>query len=165
VKTTRRLMAFALVALAAFGSSADASDAKVMSGAACQPRSVNDRDDIVVLVDGVTNVNPTDPAFVVCPILRDNTSANPNGRLEVSFRLVRSSTDEAVSCVLDSRDRFGELLERAEGSAGAGLTLTVAQNPNSQGYYVVQCRLPQGNPGGTVIAYRYVEESPTDTNN
>ena len=67
MKTTQWLMAFALVALAAFGSSADASDAKVMSGAACQPRSVNDREDIVVLVDGVTNVNPTDPAFVVCP--------------------------------------------------------------------------------------------------
>jgi hypothetical protein len=158
-------MAAAVVALAAFCSSADASDVKVMSGAACQPRSANDRQDLLVLVDGVTNINPTDPAFVVCPILRDNTSAIPNGRLEVSFRLVRSSNDDAVSCLLDSRDRFGELLERAEGSAGAGLTLTVAQNPNSQGYYVVQCQLPHGNPGGTVIAYRYVEESPTDNNN
>jgi hypothetical protein len=166
VKTVQRLMAFAVVALAAFSSGADARDFKVMSGAACQPRSVDDRQDILVLVDGVTNINPTDPAFVVCPILRDNTSANPDGRLEVSLRLLRSSNDEAVSCLLDSRDRFGERLDHAEGSAGNGLTLTVAQNPDSRGgYYVVQCKLPPGNPGGTVIAYRYVEASPTDNSN
>ena len=165
MKTVQCLMAFAVVALAAFSSGADARDVKVMSGAACQPRSADDRQDILVLVDGVTNINATDPAFVVCPILRDNTSANPNGQLEVSLRLLRSSNGEAVSCLLDSRDRLGERLARSEGSAGNGLTLTVPQNPSSQGYYVVQCELPQGNPGGTVIAYRYVEESPTDTDN
>jgi len=41
----------------------------------------------------------------------------------------------------------------------------VQQNPGSQGYYVLQCKLPPGNTGGTVIAYGYEEESPTDDNN
>src|SRR5438094_8507054 len=120
MRTKMRLMALALVTCATFGSSTYASDAKVMAGAACQPRSANDRQDILVLVDGVTNANPSDPAFVVCPILRDNTSANPNGTLQVSLRVARSSNGEAVSCLLDSRDRSGNLLDRDESSAGAG---------------------------------------------
>ena len=165
MQTWQRVMVGAVVALAACSPWVEAKDGKIMSGAACQGRNVTDRDEILVLVNGVLNVHPTDPAFVVCPIVRDNTSLNPNGRLEVSFRLVRSSTDEAVSCLVESRGRFGVKLDGAEGSAGAGLTLTVKQNPDSQGYYVAQCRLPPGAPGGSIIAYRTVEESPTDDNN
>jgi hypothetical protein len=87
MKTRQCLIAFAVVAVAALGYSADASDLKVLPGSACQPRSVPDRQDIVVLVDGVTNINPTDPAFVVCPLVRDNASTNPNGELRVTVRV------------------------------------------------------------------------------
>jgi hypothetical protein len=76
MRPTMRVMALALVTCAVFGSSAYASDAKVMAGAACQPRLPGDRDDIAVLFDGATNIDDdvTDPtAFVLCPIVRDNT--------------------------------------------------------------------------------------------
>ena len=75
-----RVMALALLTCAVFGSSAYASDAQVMAGAACQPRLPDDRDDIAVLFDGATNIEDdvTDPtAFVLCPIVRDNTRAHP----------------------------------------------------------------------------------------
>lgn len=157
------LMAIAVVSCAAFGSSAYATDVKLMAGSTCQPRSPDDRQDVFALLDGVTNVNPTDPAFVLCPIVRDNTSTIPNGTLLVRLTVKRSSNGEAVSCVLDSRDRNGNQLERDEGTAGARFTLEVKQNPSIDGYYALQCRLPPA--GGTVVSYRYTETSPTDENN
>ena len=173
MSTTNRLMAIAVVSCAAFGSGAyAASDFKVMPGSACQPRSPNDRQDILALLDRVINANPTDPAFVICPIVRDNTSPIPSAFMQVRLVVKRSSNGEPVSCVLDSRDDDGTQIERSEGSDGTGtgtdgrnLFLVVKENPERNGYYVVQCRLPPGNPGGTVVSYRFSERSPTDQNN
>lgn len=52
---------------------AHAGDEIVMSGAACQPRSPQDRDDVFASVGGVFNPNPTSSAFVLCPIMRVNS--------------------------------------------------------------------------------------------
>lgn len=169
MSTRNRLMAIAVVSCAAFGSSAYASDFKTMPGSACQPRSPNDRQDVFALLDGVINVNPTDPAFVICPIVRDNVSTNPNGVLQVRLTVKGSSNDEKVSCVLDNREADGTRNQRDEDSAGnatgsSALVLEVKQGQRNE-YYVVQCRLPPGSPGGTVVSYRYNEESPTDENN
>ena len=150
MSTKNRLMAIALVSCAAFG--------------------------------GVTNINATDQAFVVCPIVRDNASINPNGTLLVNLVVQGSTNNDPVKCRLDSRKAQGTVspvtnlpLDRDEDSAGgaeqgtstgfAHLILDVKQNPKRDGYYVVQCELPAGNPGGTVASYRYFEASPTDENN
>jgi hypothetical protein len=52
-----RVMALALVTCAVFGSSAYASDAKVMAGAACQPRLPGDRDDVACTVKKSVNMS------------------------------------------------------------------------------------------------------------
>jgi hypothetical protein len=182
MRMKKRLLALAVVALAAVESPAYASDFKVMPGSACQPRLMDDRQDVVVLLDGVTNIHPTDPAFVICPIVRDNTSTNPNGVMLVNLVVHGSSVGDKVECLLDSRNAQGTVnpitnlpVARDEGSAGgattasstgfAHLILDVPQNPRRDGYYVVQCKLPAGQPGGTVASYQYFELSPTDDNN
>jgi len=168
MSTKNRLMAIAVVSCAAFGSSAyAANDFKVMPGSACQPRSPDDRQDILALLDGVINVDQTDPAFVICPIVRDNTGIIPNTPLQVRLQVKGSSNGEPVSCVLDSRQGNGTRIQRDEGSAGDAtgssvLFLDVKQVTNQNVYYVVQCKLPPGLPGGTVASYRYFEASPTD---
>ncbi|MGH8491136.1 MAG: hypothetical protein ACREXS_20305 [Gammaproteobacteria bacterium] len=163
MSTKNRLMAVAAVSLVTLGSNAYAVDRKVMPGSACQPRSPDNGQDIFALLDGVTNSNPTDLAFVLCPIVRDNTSTNPNGLLQVQLLVKGSSNDELVSCVLDSRQANGTRIQRDEAATDGGLLgLIVKQNARIDGYYVVQCALP---PGGTVVSYSYVESSPTDENN
>jgi hypothetical protein len=168
MSTKNTLMVIALVSCAAFGSSAYADDFKVMPGSACQPRSPDDRQNVFALLDGVTNANPTDPAVVQCPIVRDNTTPIPSAFMQVRLSVKGNANDEPVSCVLNSRDDNGRLIEDSEGSGGNAtaiavhLFLTVNGNPDRDGSYVVQCRLP---PGGDVVSYRYIERSPTDENN
>lgn len=50
MRPTMRVMALAVVTCAVFGSSASASDAKVLAGAACQPRLPGDRDAVACTV-------------------------------------------------------------------------------------------------------------------
>jgi hypothetical protein len=163
MRTKTRLLTLALAACTVFGSSAYASDVKIMAGAACQPRSPQDRQDIFVLLDGVTNTNPTDPAFVLCPIVRDNTSPSPNGVLQVNLQVRESSNGELVSCILETRRTNGTELEKDEAATDSGnLSLAVLQTNTLNSYHVLQCNLP---PGSGIITYRYVEPSPTDRNN
>lgn len=158
-----RLMTLALAACTVLGSSAYASDVKIMAGAACQPRSPQDRQDILVLSIGAINTNPADPAFVLCPIVRDNTSPSPNGLLQVNLQVRGSSNGELVSCLLETRSTNGTELAQDEAATDSGnLGLTVHQTNTIESYHVLQCKLP---PGSGIITYRYAEPSPTDRNN
>jgi hypothetical protein len=177
-------MALTLAACVTFGGSVSAADVdvKVLPGAACQPRLAGDYDDIATFAEGVRNLDPGttgDPkAVVVCPIVRDNTSRNGAGVLTVRLVVHGSSTDQPVTCTLSSRNATGTLVApdaQDKGSAGRAATSTstgagiiildVPLHPKADGYYVVLCELPAGQPGGQVNSYQYFEFSPTVDNN
>jgi hypothetical protein len=152
------VVAVGFMSLAAVAAHAGVSDEIVMAGAACQPRSSQDRDDVLALVDGVFNTNTTSPAFVLCPIMRLNSSTvpNPTSRL---IATVRASLPEpnvaAVSCLLNRHAARGEQLARDERSANSlgRINLAVDLDANSKGdYFVMQCRLPSD---GGVISFSY----------
>jgi hypothetical protein len=161
-----RLLALAVVTCAVFSTSASATDAKIMVGTACQPRTPLDREDIVVFFDGATNTNQTESAFVLCPIVRDNTlGTTPDGVLRVNLH-EGGSTGALVSCILESREVDGTRIDRDEAATnGSNLGPVMQQHPTIDGYYVLQCELPPGLPRGTIASYRYFEPSPTDRNN
>jgi hypothetical protein len=86
--------------------------------------------------------------------------ATPRGKF-VKFRY-----GALAVCTLDSREPDGTLIDEDEAATNSGnLGLVMQQNPTIDGYYVLQCQLPPGSPGGTIARYRYVEPLPTDRNN
>jgi hypothetical protein len=137
---------------------AHAGEEIVAPGAACQPRSSDDREDLLILVDGAFNINNTDPAFVMCPVSRtnSNTQPNPASRLIASLRVSKAQQGAAeVSCLLDRRAARGELLERQEKGGGffGRINLDVKIDATKQGdYFILQCKLP---PDTGVISYSY----------
>jgi hypothetical protein len=150
------LAACAVMAFAAI--TAHASEEIVTSGAACQPRSADDREDLLVLVDGLANINRTSPAFVLCPIARVNNKTSPDAfsRLIASLRVSRAENGvEEVTCLMDRRTARGELVERQEKGGGffGRVNLQVKVDPTDRSdYFVMQCRLP---PDSLIISYSY----------
>jgi hypothetical protein len=187
MKFKNQIKFITLIIFTVIGNPLYASDSKVMSGAECQPRSTGDLEDIFTLETGVLNIDPADKAFVICPIVRDNTSTNLASRFVVDMRVKGSTNDKPVTCRLSSRKSTGafptddidpvtnESIHQDVGSGGgapigtstgfAHIVLDVPANPTRDGYYVVQCELPEGKPGGSVISYTYTESTPTDQNN
>ena len=160
MRRKNRVLALAVVACAVFGSSAYATDSKVMPGSACQPIQS-------ALVTDITRRgrllnSQGEEIGIDCPVVRDNNAIR-SGTVLAQVRV--NGHGKRVSCDLSSYDRTGAVLDfdRAETTATfpVNLTLTISTSL-SRAAYSISCALPHL---GELINYTVTELTPTDVNN
>ncbi len=156
------VLCFTLISANGFGQ-----DRKTYHGTTCQGLAPFDRSMLENRVAGIENFHGTLPAFVMCPIIRDNANNTTGFDGPIWVRVFRSSaTTQRLHCWVSTINVTGVRIRTANASWVGNGWQWLALNTSGAGASVawgsalLYCSLP---PGSRLLSYT-VDELP-NTNN
>ncbi|MBD0345040.1 MAG: hypothetical protein ICV63_09515 [Coleofasciculus sp. Co-bin14] len=148
----KALISTVAIFIASAASPAFADDRKTYPGNLCQPGPFATASTISYGLDGSVENTASGSIYVVCPVVRDNTT-NTTGLKQIQVQINKpSSTGTYCSFYSKSADGVNTFFNEKwnfEGSGNRIISLNV-QKSYASGYYFIACILP---PKAKVVSY------------